>query len=86
MSRFEEPGDELYDDEFPDDEFDDDSAETVPCADCGAQIYEEAVQCLVCGSYVTRHASIWSGRPAWWIALAILGAVAGILALAGLVR
>ena len=83
---FEEPGDELDDDELADDDFDDDSTETVPCPHCGAEIYEEAVQCPVCGTYVTFRTGVWVGRPRWWIVLAVLGAVATVLALAGLVR
>jgi len=83
---FEEPGDELDDDEFPDDDFDDDSTETVPCPHCGADVYEEAVQCPVCGTYITFRTGVWAGRPGWWIVLAVLGLVATIFALAGLVR
>ena len=83
---FDGPNDELDEDEFPDeDEFDDDSSLTVACPDCGAEIYEDAVQCPVCGSYVThgaRHA--WLGRPIWWIAVGLLGVLTTILALAGL--
>ncbi|OHB72868.1 MAG: hypothetical protein A2V70_04460 [Planctomycetes bacterium RBG_13_63_9] len=89
--RFEETGDELRDDEFPDDDGDDDydddnyddgPAETLPCGQCGAEIYEDAVRCPACGAYVTHNASIWSGRPPWWI---LLGILAAILALAGLI-
>jgi endogenous inhibitor of DNA gyrase (YacG/DUF329 family) len=84
---FDEPNDQLGDDEFPDeDEADDDSSLTVPCPECGAEIYEDAVQCPVCGTYVTHDArDAWSGRPAWWIAAGLLGVLATILALAGLV-
>ena len=88
---FDGPNDELGDDEFPDedefdDEFDDDSSLTVACPECGAEIYEDAVQCPVCGTYVTHGAGrAWSGRPTWWIAVGLLGVLATILALAGLV-
>jgi zinc ribbon protein len=84
---FDGPNDELGDDEFPDeDEFDDDSSLTVECPECGAEIYEDAVQCPVCGTYVTHRAGhVWSGRPTWWIAVGVLGILATILALAGLV-
>ena len=83
---FEESGDELDDDEFPDDDFDDDSTETAPCPHCGAEVYEEAVQCPVCGTYLTSRGGVWAGRPRWWIVLAVFGVVATILALAGLIR
>lgn len=72
---YDEPGDDL-----------DDAAETLPCPHCGTEIYEEAEQCPVCGNYVTFGTSIWSGRPIWWIALALVGLVATVLVLAGLAR
>ncbi len=79
---FETPGDELRDDEFPDDgDFDDELSETVPCSQCGAEIYEDAVRCPDCGAYVNHDTSVWSGRPRWWIALGLMGIVVLILAL-----
>lgn len=89
---FDEPGDELDDelpdeldeDEFPNDEWDDDSAETAPCPECGAEVYEDAVQCPVCGNYITHQTRIWSGRPGWWVILGLLGVLAAVLVLAGL--
>ena len=89
---FEEPGGEFLDDEFPDDEFlddefpeedasDDDLSETVHCAQCGAEIYEDAVRCPVCGAYLTPDTSAWSRRPKWWIILGLLGILAVVLAL-----
>jgi len=91
---FEQPGDELGDDEFPEHgefdggefdggEFDDDSTETVPCSQCGIEVYEDAVQCPNCGSYIDTHTNVWAGRPAWWVALALLGVAAVILVLVG---
>jgi hypothetical protein len=80
---FEPTGDELDDRESPDDDFDDESTETVPCCQCGAQVYEDAIRCPACGAYLTHHTSLWSGRPGWWILLGLLGILAVILALAG---
>ena len=59
----------------------DDETETAPCPQCGAEIYEDAVACPVCGSYVTPGTSAWAGRPAWWIVLGVLGTVAAVLVL-----
>lgn len=75
--------DELSPSEYPDaDElYDGDSAVVVPCPECGADIDEEAPQCSLCGHYVTHETSFWSGRPAWWILLGVLGIVAMILVL-----
>ncbi|MBN2473078.1 MAG: zinc-ribbon domain-containing protein [Pirellulales bacterium] len=80
---FEPSDDGLRDSEFPDDEFDDEISETVPCPQCGADVYEDAVQCPACGTYITHEANVWSGRPAWWIVLGLLGILAVILTLAG---
>jgi len=86
--EFEKPGDELRDDEYPDADSDDDSddagwddelSETVSCAQCGAEIYEDAFQCPVCGAYVTGDSGachVWSGRPGWWIVLGVVGILA----------
>jgi len=81
---FEDSGDELLDDEFPDEnEHDDDLSRTLPCPQCGADVYEDAVQCPHCGNYITHDTHVWSGRPLWWIVLGLLGVLATILALAG---
>lgn len=83
--EFYDENDEPHDDEpdwdAPDDAFDDDLNQTVPCRQCGAEIYEDAVQCPVCGWYVTADTSPWSGRPAWWVVLGLLGTIAAALAL-----
>ena len=89
---FEEPGDELRDEEYPDDdlddEFGDDSddeySQTVACPECGTEVYEDAVQCPVCGNYITHHRNVFSGRPTWWIILALLGILAVVLVFSGL--
>jgi MYXO-CTERM domain-containing protein len=49
---------------------------------CGVDIYEDAVQCPLCGQYLTRTSSAWSGRPAWWLLLGALGILAVILTFA----
>jgi len=89
---FEEPGDELRGDEYPDDDldddfdddFDDEHSQTIACPECGTEVYEDAVQCPVCGVYITHHGNVFSGRPIWWILLAILGVLAVILVFSGL--
>jgi hypothetical protein len=81
---FEGSGDELDDNEYPDERPDDDETETVPCPECGAEVYEDALQCPVCGNYVTHDTSVWSGRPGWWVLLGLVGVLAAIAVLAGL--
>lgn len=76
------------DDAWSEQEFsgeDDRGDETIPCAECGAEIYEDSVQCPHCGVYITDQSTtnLWTDRPVWWILLGLLGLVATILALAG---
>lgn len=56
------------------------SRETVPCPDCGAEIYDEAEWCHKCGR-VLGEAKDTKGLPLWavWTAL---GVVVGLVALA----
>jgi hypothetical protein len=71
--------DDLDDREYPDDdESDDDELETIECPQCGRQVYEEAEQCPYCAHFITRETRVWSGKPWWWIALALLGIAAMI--------
>ena len=77
--------DEADDEPDDGDDFDDDEATlTCPCPECGAVVYEDAVQCPVCGNYITHQTNVWLGRPAWWIVLGVLGVAAAIAMLAGL--
>lgn len=65
-----------------DDEYEEDGeTETVSCGSCGTDVYEDALQCPVCGEYVTRTTSALAGRPRWFVALGILGIVLLIVAL-----
>ena len=70
--------DDLDDDEFPDEDdySDDDEADTRECSHCGCDVYEDAVQCPLCGHYLSAETSIWSGRAWWWIALGAVGIIA----------
>ncbi len=63
------------------DESDDETAETLPCRECGAVIYEDAEQCPVCGSYVIRDTNPLRGRSVAWLVLGLAGVVAVIVAL-----
>lgn len=66
------------------DDYGDDDIETVPCPDCGGEVYEDAVHCPHCGEFIDWRAarSIFDGRPNWWVGLGVLGLVATILTLA----
>ncbi len=74
------------DDEGPSDEdlaaFGEDANETTaPCPNCGAEMYDDAEWCPSCEQYVTRETREWTGRPLWWIVLALAGGVATVFAL-----
>ena len=76
-----------WDGEFDGEEWDaeDDETLVVSCPGCGADVYEDAERCPVCGDYVVHETRVWSGKPLWWILLALAGVVAVIVILSGLV-
>lgn len=71
------------DNDWEEDWPDDDDAETLtrPCSSCGADIYEDAERCPICGEYVVASTRVWDGKPNWWIVLGGLGIVATVIAL-----
>ena len=84
-SRYDEFDDEFDDGSSDERDFDDDDeSELLPCPNCGAEVYEDALRCPVCGDYITFGTNVWSGRYWWWIVLGLLGLAAVMLALSGL--
>lgn len=84
---FEEPDDQLHDWEYPEEDEGDEVSETIPCPNCGADVYEDAEQCPVCGEFILPGAGrLWAGRSAWWVLLGLLGtgAVLWVLLTGGL--
>lgn len=67
-------------DDVDDSDSEDQAADTIRCSQCGAWIYEDSVRCPHCGWYVTPDTSPWSGRPVWWILLALVGIAAVLIA------
>jgi hypothetical protein len=53
-----------------DDDDDDDGVDTHPCPHCGADVYEESQQCLVCGQYIDPFRR--SNYPRWVPVAALL--------------
>ena len=73
---------DVDDPDYDDDSGDEDqTADTIRCTQCGASIYEDSVRCPYCGWYVTPDTSPWSGRPLWWILLALVGIAALVVTL-----
>ncbi|RJP36807.1 MAG: hypothetical protein C4547_06700 [Phycisphaerales bacterium] len=56
----------------------DDDAEVLPCPSCGADVYEDADQCPICGQWITPGAS---GRRQRWIAAVVILMVALLIVL-----
>jgi hypothetical protein len=82
ITEFDDSDDPLEDWEDPEPDPDEsDESETLPCPACGEPVYEDAEQCPHCGTYVTHGTSLLSGRPTWFVVLAVLGVVALIVAL-----
>ena len=77
-----------WDDDFDGEEFDEEDDETlvVSCPKCGADVYEDAEQCPVCGDYIVYETRVWSGKPLWWILLGLIGIVAVVVILSGLAQ
>jgi len=76
---FDQDETDWYDDEYSDSG---DSSETLPCPECGADVYEDAERCPACGQYITPGSgNLWAGRSPWWIILGLLGIAAVVLAL-----
>ena len=67
-----------------DDAWEDDESEAalVECPKCGADVYEDAVRCPICGEYITHSRSVWHGRPIWWRILGVAGILAVIIGIA----
>lgn len=52
----------------------DDAPQTAPCSACGAEIYDDSVQCPVCGQYILGGSGA-SHRLTWWWVLAAVAAL-----------
>lgn len=78
--EFDDAEDELRDEEYPDesDMLDDEESDLVRCAACGAEVYEESVQCPVCGEYLTADTNPLSSWPMGFIIFGIVGIIATI--------
>ena len=69
----------IQDYEYPEPPDEEDSF-TRPCPKCGADVYEDSVRCPECGHYMeTESTMVLSGRPWWFVVLAIAGIAAFVL-------
>ncbi|MCA9071332.1 MAG: hypothetical protein KDA84_20530 [Planctomycetaceae bacterium] len=59
--------------------------DTYPCPECGAEIYDDLELCPHCGYFIEdRSNDSLGGRPGWFVVLGVLGILATILVLSGL--
>lgn len=72
-----------WEEDFEEEDFPDEHDETfsIPCSNCGAEVYEDCEMCPQCGEYIIRSTSPWEGRPQWYVGLAIMGTIAVIAAM-----
>jgi len=65
---------------------DDDSTPVVNCANCGAEVYREADRCPSCGEFLVADSSPLDAKPRWFIVLGLLGILAVVLVLSGVLQ
>jgi predicted RNA-binding Zn-ribbon protein involved in translation (DUF1610 family) len=77
VTRYDE--DDFADDTSGDfDENDDDAADTLPCPNCGREIYDEAQRCPHCGQYIAAGERA-SAHPPWVVITAVLCVLIALL-------
>lgn len=75
-------GDSDFDSYDDDSGFDaDDETVTVECPKCGCDMYEDAEQCPLCGEWIIQKPTAFTGKPGWYILLALIGIIATIVML-----
>lgn len=87
---FDSADDDLRDEEYPDesdmmDDEDSEETDTVLCSACHAEVYEDSVQCPVCGEYLVSDTHPLSHWPVGYAIFGILGVIATIWVLLTLV-
>lgn len=76
-----------WDDECDEDwtDSDDESTPLVNCPNCRGEVYYEADSCPHCGEFLIGDSNPLVGRPKWFVVLGLLGIVAVLLVLSGLI-
>ncbi len=73
--------DELDPREYPNEKDFDDEDDEITCPECGTTLYGDLDKCWSCGHDIIDDRNIWTGRPAWWIILGVLGIISVIWAM-----
>lgn len=71
-------------DDFDDWAEDDDETPTTRCPNCRGEVYTEADSCPHCGEFLTGDSAPLDAKPKWFVALGLLGILAVVLVLSGL--
>lgn len=75
---FDDLGDDVDFDDGLDEVTGDEETGTIPCHHCGTEVYEEAPACPICGELIVRSTHPFAEKPAWYIALGVVGIIAVI--------
>ncbi len=78
--------DEWDEDDWDDEDYPEEPEESgiVECLSCGADVYEDAESCPICGEYIVsgeRAGTSWQGKPNWFVILGVMGITAAIAAM-----
>ena len=59
-------------------ELEDQTSDTLPCPECGQEVYDDTVRCPHCGNYITT--SVGRSHRGWWKWLVVAIIAASMLA------
>ena len=65
---------------------DDDDTPLTRCPNCRAEVYREADSCPRCGEFLTGGSGPLDSKPKWFVVLGLLGILAVVLLLSGLLN
>ena len=77
----EEDDDDWEDDEDFEDSAPEDESETLPCPNCGSEVFEDADMCPTCHHAIVFSNNPWNNRHWLWVMMGALGTAAVIIAL-----
>lgn len=69
-----------------DEDWANDDTPTITCPNCQADVYEEADSCPACGEYLIDANEPLQSKPMWFVALGLLGILAVVLVLSGILN
>ena len=68
---------------YDDNEFESGDDFTIPCPNCGEQIFDDTPMCPKCHEYIVDNdRGVWSNKPSWFARTAVVLVVLTIIAFA----